>query len=293
MSEQSVVGTPRPVTRAVRAAALVIIAIGAGGVVAHLAPRYGALYVYAAALVSIVWMEGVVFGAIGALAAAATYVVLFARGTFSSSELAVALITSLLLPLLAARRRRAEPPPSLITTAPPDPGELDALRVQLSDTLAKLYEANQQRERLCEQYEQEIELLQHENEEARRRLAPRKPLILVVHHDPALRSQSRDSLAQHGFDTITAADGLEGLRLAVAHKPAVVVADASMPKMDGRELCQLIKSNPETAGVRVLLLTANEREEVMHELAPDELLRKPVQIDALQAALLRLTGSEP
>ena len=72
----------------------------------------------------------------------------------------------------------------------------------------------------------------------------------------ALLLLDRDGLARQGFDTITAADGLEGLRLAVAHKPAVVIADATMPKMDGRELCQLIKSNPETAGVRVLLLTA-------------------------------------
>ena len=107
-----------------------------------------------------------------------------------------------------------------------------------------------------------------------------------------MRSMSRDNLDKNGFDILTAADGLEGLRLAVAHKPAVVVADASMPKMDGRELCQLIKSNPETSGVRVLLMTADAREETARELGPDELLRKPVNLDALQAALVRLARSE-
>ena len=118
--------------------------------------------------------------------------------------------------------------------------------------------------------------------------APRRPLILVVNNDPAMRS----ALDKQGFDVLTASDGLEGLRLAVAHKPAVVVAEASMPKMDGRELCQLIKSNPEASSVRVVLLTADERDEVARELGPDELLRKPVKFDALQAALTRLTGSE-
>jgi len=116
-------------------------------------------------------------------------------------------------------------------------------------------------------------------------------LILVVHHDPTMRSMSRDSLDRGGFETITAADGLEGLRLTVSHKPDVVVADASMPKMDGRELCQLIKSNQETAGVKVVLISADARDEVGRELGPDEVLRKPVKFEALHTALSRLTGS--
>lgn len=348
MSEQSVR------MRAVRAAALMVIAAGAGGVVAQFVPRYGALYVYAAALISIAWLEGVAFGAIAAAAAAVTYAVLFARGWLTSRELMVAMVTSLLLPLLAIRRRPKTMAAEMPAPAPAD-AEAEALRVQLADALAKLYEANQQRERLCEQYEQENELMQRENEELRQRVeeeraaaghldetwsaklqkivgelatdhendlgdamaereaaraevrslqmklaalqqnvakspSPRRPLILVVHNDPAMRSLSRETLERQGFDTLTASDGLEGLRLAVAHKPAVVVADASMPKMDGRELCQLIKSNPETSNVRVLLLTADERDETARELGPDELLRKPVKLDALQSALARLTG---
>src|SRR5437763_10502763 len=161
MSEQSGVRTPRPMTRAGRAAALVVIAAGAGGVVAQWAPRYGALYVYAAALISIAWLEGLVFGAVAAAAAASAYVVLFARGSFTMRELAVALVTSLLLPLLAIRRR---PKPEAAPAVGPDSAELDVLRAQLADALAKLYEANQQSERLCEQYEQDNESMQREND---------------------------------------------------------------------------------------------------------------------------------
>jgi CheY-like chemotaxis protein len=121
----------------------------------------------------------------------------------------------------------------------------------------------------------------------------RRPLVLFVHHDPALRTMSRDHLFNHGFEVITAADGLEGLRLAMSRKPDIVVADASMPKMDGRELCQLIKSNQETAAVKVVLMTGLYTSEMARDSAadafePDELLRKPVKFDTLQSTLSNL-----
>jgi CheY-like chemotaxis protein/cell division protein FtsB len=114
--------------------------------------------------------------------------------------------------------------------------------------------------------------------------------ILIVHHDPALRVMWRDSLTKSGFDVQTAADGQEGLRLTGAEKPDAVIADVSMPKMSGGELCHLIKSNPETADVKVVLLTGVYTNEMPLDMATkryeaDELLRKPVRIDAIKAAL--------
>ena len=96
---------------------------------------------------------------------------------------------------------------------------------------------------------------------------------------------------------MTAADGLEGMRLATKHKPDVVIADAVMPKMDGHELCQLIKSNAETASAKVVLMTGvytNEVPRVTDERAfePDELLRKPVKFDALKNVLTNLLAAK-
>src|SRR5690348_2701261 len=88
----------RPVRRAVRAAALVILVTGACGAVAQFAPALGPLYVYAAALIVIASLEGLVFGAVGAAAAIIIYALLFARGALGARDLAIALITSLLLP---------------------------------------------------------------------------------------------------------------------------------------------------------------------------------------------------
>jgi CheY-like chemotaxis protein len=385
MPEQSVVREPaRPLKRAVRAAATVVIAIGASGVVAQLAPHYGPLYAYLAALAAIAWLEGIVVAAIGAAAFLAAYELIVVPGAIDIRSWIIAgSLTGLVLLAVGfirhLRRPKKAPKPELAPL--PDDGEIAAVRAQLADALAKLYESNQLRAteadaattleaRLCDQYEQEIELSQraaaaalgdierlrvendalrrrvdeeraacehlddtwgtklqkivtelatdHENdlgeavaqrEEARAEVRslqmklnslqqtmaksapPRRPLVLLVHHDPAMRSLSRDNLDKGGFETITAADGLEGLRLTVTHKPDVVVADASMPKMDGRELCQLIKSNQETAGVKVVLISSDARDEVARELGPDELLRKPVKFEMLQSALARLTGS--
>jgi CheY-like chemotaxis protein len=124
----------------------------------------------------------------------------------------------------------------------------------------------------------------------------KKARILFVHHDPALRSLWRENLGKSGFDVHTAVDGLEGLRLAMVEKPDVVIADASMPKMDGRELCQLIKSNQETASVKVILMTGIYTTEAPIDSAAkqfeaDELLRKPVKLEAMKSALTSLLAA--
>ncbi|HSP32733.1 MAG TPA: response regulator, partial [Thermoanaerobaculia bacterium] len=85
----------------------------------------------------------------------------------------------------------------------------------------------------------------------------RRSLILFVHHDPNVRTMWRDQLHKHGYDVLTAADGLEGLRVANTQKPDVVIADAQMPKMDGRELCQLIKSSEQTSSSKVVLMSGD------------------------------------
>ena len=120
--------------------------------------------------------------------------------------------------------------------------------------------------------------------------AERKPLILVVHHNPALRALTRDALNGSGYIVLTAPDGAEGLRMTMAHKPDVVVADVAMPKMDGRELCQAIKGNIETAATKVVLMSGMYTNEIpigatSADIPPDDILRKPVKPEALKASV--------
>jgi len=116
-----------------------------------------------------------------------------------------------------------------------------------------------------------------------------RPRILVVHPDAELRTAASATLERAGYEVVGAADGLEALRVAIAAQPAAVIAESSMPKMDGRELCQLMKSQQKTAHIRFVLLSrATDPERARTELSPDEVLRKPVPVETLKATLASL-----
>ncbi|MFZ2491644.1 MAG: response regulator, partial [Thermoanaerobaculia bacterium] len=140
--------------------------------------------------------------------------------------------------------------------------------------------------------EPEPEAVEVEHEES---APPREgPHILVAHPDSQLREAARTRLEEIGYRVTTAADGLEGLRRAMAERPDLVVADSSMPKMDGRELCQMLKSQERTAKIKVVLL-ARSTVDVAGEpgLRPDEILRKPVRFDLLRSSIASLLAHHP
>jgi CheY-like chemotaxis protein len=87
---------------------------------------------------------------------------------------------------------------------------------------------------------------------------------------------------------VMAADGLEALRTANAEHPNVVIADTIMPRMNGRELCQLLKSQKKTADIRVILLTRSTDDLPKGDIPPDLLLRKPVPLETLRLSLEQL-----
>jgi CheY-like chemotaxis protein len=78
------------------------------------------------------------------------------------------------------------------------------------------------------------------------------------------------------------------LRVAIARQPEIVIAESSMPKMDGRELCQLLKSQEKTAHIRFVLLMRGSDKAPHGELIPDEVLRKPVPVETLKSTLASL-----
>ena len=102
---------------------------------------------------------------------------------------------------------------------------------------------------------------------------------------------ARASLERAGYEILRAGDGLEALRTANAESPDVVIADAVMPRMDGRELCQLLKSQEKTAHIRVILLTRSADEPHKGDLPPDGILRKPVPLEMLKSTLASILGS--
>src|SRR5262245_12424405 len=123
-------------------------------------------------------------------------------------------------------------------------------------------------------------------------------LLNVDDYTPGLYARSR-ILRQAGFHVLEASTGAEGLRLAATHKPALVLLDVNMPDMNGLEVCRRLKSDPSTAAVLVLHLSAtatkgSDRVEAL-ERGADLYLVEPVEAEELVAtvrALLRLREAE-
>ena len=81
-------------------------------------------------------------------------------------------------------------------------------------------------------------------------------VILVVEDDPKSLKLTRDVLQASGYTTIEAIDGEQGVELAKAKKPDLILMDILMPKMDGYAACHAIKKDKATRKIPVVMLTA-------------------------------------
>ena len=80
--------------------------------------------------------------------------------------------------------------------------------------------------------------------------------LLVVDDQPDIVTYLEALLEDNGYEVLTAYDGNEGIEKAKEHRPDLIFLDLMMPNIDGWEVLQLLKSNPETEGIPVCLLTA-------------------------------------
>ena len=81
-------------------------------------------------------------------------------------------------------------------------------------------------------------------------------LILIVEDDDAIRSNIVRLLKLEGFETAAAPDGLQGLALAHASRPDLIISDVGMPGMNGFELLATVRADRELANTPFMLLTA-------------------------------------
>ena len=81
-------------------------------------------------------------------------------------------------------------------------------------------------------------------------------LILVVEDNDKNRKLVRDLLQFKGFRTLEAATAAQGLALAAAHAPRLILLDVQLPDMDGLAALQHLRADPCTARIRVVALTA-------------------------------------
>src|SRR6266851_2462147 len=80
--------------------------------------------------------------------------------------------------------------------------------------------------------------------------------ILVVNDDPDQLELMRILLHKSGYHILTATDGYEGYDVAFAERPNLVISDVTMPRMDGIEMCGLIRENEQLKRTPILLVSA-------------------------------------
>jgi len=115
----------------------------------------------------------------------------------------------------------------------------------------------------------------------------------VVDDDDVIRRLISVNLELEGFEVATAVDGQDCLDKVKAVDPVVITLDIMMPRLDGWEAASRLRADPETAGVKVVLLSARAQEADLQRgdrLGVDAYLTKPFDPDDLIATVRRLAG---
>lgn len=85
--------------------------------------------------------------------------------------------------------------------------------------------------------------------------------ILIVEDEEPIRELIKLALESAGFSSVyTAADGIEGLKLAQKRQPDLILLDLMLPELDGLTLCRLLKNDESTRAIPVIMLTAKSEE---------------------------------
>ncbi len=122
--------------------------------------------------------------------------------------------------------------------------------------------------------------------------------ILIVEDESNIRQLVKYNLEKESYQVLEAEDGLQGLRLAKAEKPDLVLLDLMLPQMDGLEVCRSLKGNQATAALPIIMLTAKSEEidkVIGLELGADDYMTKPFSPRELVArvkAVLRRSQKE-
>jgi two-component system, cell cycle response regulator DivK len=118
--------------------------------------------------------------------------------------------------------------------------------------------------------------------------------VLLVEDNEMNRDMLSRRLRRRGFEVLIAADGAQGLAMAAAEKPDLILMDMSLPVLDGWEATRRLKATPDTAGIPVIGLTAHamatDRDKCL-EAGCDDYDTKPVELERLLGKIERLLGT--
>jgi two-component system, cell cycle response regulator len=121
-------------------------------------------------------------------------------------------------------------------------------------------------------------------------------LILVVDDEPDILSLNRLILEREGWRVITAGDGVDAIQKAIDRSPDLIVLDVMMPRMNGYQVCRLLKSDVQTSGIPIVICTVRSLEsEKMYAFTSgaDRYLTKPFDPPELVRLVRTILASRP
>lgn len=119
-------------------------------------------------------------------------------------------------------------------------------------------------------------------------------LILVVDDEPHIRELLRQVLEAEGYRVVEAVDGLEAVELAKRERPDLITLDVMMPRMSGYDAAAILKNDPLTRDIPIIVISIVRDEERGYRIGVDRYMNKPVDSRCLLkeiGALLTREGS--
>lgn len=118
--------------------------------------------------------------------------------------------------------------------------------------------------------------------------------VMVVDDDEVIRQLIAVNLTLEGFDVVTAVDGQDCLDKVAETRPDVITLDVMMPRLDGWVTATQLRRNPETAGIKVVLITARAQEDDLDRgraVGVDAYLTKPFDPTEMIRVVRELAGA--
>ena len=117
-----------------------------------------------------------------------------------------------------------------------------------------------------------------------------KTKILIVEDDDASREMLKVLLEVRGYAILCARDGGEGFYIARNEPPDLIITDLAMPEVDGFDMIRLLRQEPVTSSIPVIVFTAyiDIEQKALKKLGANEVAFKPIQVEQLLAIITQL-----
>lgn len=122
-------------------------------------------------------------------------------------------------------------------------------------------------------------------------LFEKKKKVLVVEDQPDLAESIKIRLSLENWDILIAKDGPEGVKRTRESMPDLILLDVMLPKLDGFEVCRILKTDPNTKNIPIVMLTALQSVgdvDRAFEVGANDYVSKPFTNERLLAKLKKL-----